>query len=288
MTDAPEGDSSEAIAFSRRHLIAFFALTFAISWGVPALILGLSMVIDAVEFHLQMYSVLYYISVWSPALSAFVVVVFIGGWKTVKAFLLRMLKWRVAWYWYAAALVGIPLVHLMASGLTTLAGEPAFQIYDGPLLILVVGNLLRATAGPVEEFGWRGFALPLMQRTMTPIRAALLLGLVWYLWHVPTFFVGGFAHGGFSPDLFWGLFAYGVQVVALSVFITVVFNGTGGSLLLAFLIHWMANFIYPWDADVSTMEGQAVAMTLAAIVIGWLGRRYLRPENAHRDIVEVR
>jgi membrane protease YdiL (CAAX protease family) len=40
--------------------------------------------------------------------------------------------------------------------------------------------------GPIEEFGWRGVAQPLLQRHMAPIWAGLLIGATWGLWHMPA------------------------------------------------------------------------------------------------------
>ena len=44
-----------------------------------------------------------------------------------------------------------------------------------------------AIKGPIEEIGWRGLALPLLQRKMAPIWAALVCGIVWAVWHLPAF-----------------------------------------------------------------------------------------------------
>ena len=39
---------------------------------------------------------------------------------------------------------------------------------------LIVALVFTAIKGPVEEFGWRGLALPLLQRKFAPIWAGLL------------------------------------------------------------------------------------------------------------------
>jgi membrane protease YdiL (CAAX protease family) len=45
--------------------------------------------------------------------------------------------------------------------------------------------------GPIEEFGWRGVALPLLQRKFAPFWAGLILGGIWGAWHIPAFLMSG-------------------------------------------------------------------------------------------------
>src|SRR5690606_15672313 len=94
--------------------------------------------------------------------------------------------------------------------------------------------------GPIEEFGWRGLALPLLQRRFNPFWAGLILGIVWAAWHIPSFFLGG------TPQSAWALGPYFLGVVAISVILTPLFNAARGSLLIAALYHFqMMNPMWP-------------------------------------------
>ncbi len=42
----------------------------------------------------------------------------------------------------------------------------------------IAAFILAAIKGPVEEFGWRGLALPLLQRKFAPVWAGLILGSI--------------------------------------------------------------------------------------------------------------
>ena len=90
---------------------------------------------------------------------------------------------RVGLLWYLIAL-GLPAVlSLATAGLNYLLGAPAFvqvgslTVFDLVLFVLVVG----------EELGWRGYALPRLLEKRSPLIASLILGVLWGLWHLPTF-----------------------------------------------------------------------------------------------------
>ena len=79
--------------------------------------------------------------------------------------------------------------------------------------------------GPIEEFGWRGFALPLLQRRFVPFWAGLILGVIWALWHLPSFLISG------MPQAAWSAGPYFLGIVVLSVILTPMFNASRGSLM---------------------------------------------------------
>jgi uncharacterized protein len=93
---------------------------------------------------------------------------------------------------------------------------------------------LNIPGGPLgEEPGWRGLALPRLQRRNGALTATLILGVLWGLWHLPLFLVKGI-DGPFTLPGF-GLFLLGV--ITFAIFLTWVFNNTGGSLLIAIVLH---------------------------------------------------
>lgn len=89
--------------------------------------------------------------------------------------------------------------------------------------------------GGNEELGWRGFALPRLQEGYTDLTASLVIGFLWFLWHLPLFFVEGSSQVGVP------LYYYGVAVVALSVVFTWLYNKTDRSVLLPMVLHASVN-----------------------------------------------
>jgi len=96
--------------------------------------------------------------------------------------------------------------------------SPWYQVFPALALALFLG--------PIEEFGWRGFTLPLLQRRFAPFWAGLIPGVIWMIWHIPAFLIGG------TPQSAWAFAPYFVGGVAVSITLTVLFNDFRSSLLI--------------------------------------------------------
>jgi uncharacterized protein len=96
------------------------------------------------------------------------------------------------------------------------------------------------------------------------MRAAILLGAIWFAWHLPTFFIATLSQSDLSIPLFL------VNSVALSILMTWLFRRTGGDLLLMVLVHLTANYCgaigIPFRAEVAA----EVAMAVAVLACGGL------------------
>ena len=130
---------------------------------------------------------------------------------------------------------------LLLGGTGPAWGEGVTGFSVNPLAILPA--LFFATLPPIlEELGWRGYALDRLQLKWSALSAGVILGVVWALWHLPLFFIGGtHQHDvvGFATTGFW-LFMAGT--VALSVAITWVYNNTERSILGIIVLHGWVNF----------------------------------------------
>ncbi|MDZ7669837.1 MAG: hypothetical protein U5Q16_10585 [Gammaproteobacteria bacterium] len=136
------------------------AVTFTLAWVVPGLLLTVAVVMDSVSIDLSLYSPIYYLGVWSPAIAAIAASWLVGGAAELKAFLSSILRWRCAFRWYLAAVVLLPGLYLGAALVWSGLGYPALAWLADGWRAPPPGAVLTATAGPVEEIGWRGFALP--------------------------------------------------------------------------------------------------------------------------------
>jgi len=117
---------------------------------------------------------LFFLATWSPATSAFVIVCFYAGTPGIRAFLSRLLLGRCSAGWAAFILIGLPLVFVVGS---LLKGGPMLAPLPPKGIGFVVAVLfMMLFLGPMEEFGWRGEAQPLLQRHMAPIRSGAFPG----------------------------------------------------------------------------------------------------------------
>ena len=241
-------------------VVAFFGLTFLITWGVVGAYIVAPDRAVALFGEISGTHPLFFVATWGPAIAGIAIVLWYGGLAGLKSFLSRLGLWRIGLPWLLLVLVGIPLVFMLGS---TLKGGPLLAPVpeDGPSTLLVVALVMLAL-GPVEEFGWRGVAQPILQRHVAPVWAGVLIGLAWGVWHLPAFFLAGvvFAEWSFVPFL--------IGNVALAVLVTAVFNETRGSLLWPILFHWQ--LILPVWPDAQPYD--TWMMVIIAVAVVWVRR----------------
>jgi len=230
-----------------RALVPFLALTFGLAWGLFALLVVFPETISATFGPMRATNPLFILAVYAPAIAGFLVVVIYAGPAAVGQFARRLFIWRIPPIWLALLLLGIPAVSVFGAAI---AGRPLLApLPEGGLSGLVALLAFMLVLGPVEEFGWRGVALPILQRHMAPLWAGIILGLVWGVWHLPAFFADG------TPQSGWAFAPFFVGAVSVSVILVPLFNATGGSLLWAILFHFQLNNPLspdgqPWDMAV--------------------------------------
>ena len=101
-----------------------------------------------------------------------------------------------------------------------------------------------------EELGWRGFALPKLKESYSSLVSSIILGVLWAFWHFPF----ALTEGTFLNNVPLAVFV--MNLVALAIVYTWIFNNTRGSLLLPLLYHAAGNitgnllpFLPPAAAD---------------------------------------
>jgi membrane protease YdiL (CAAX protease family) len=254
------------VSLVKRHpLIAFFVLAFALSWW-PWILYAFGPSPTP-------------IASFGPFLAALVVLAITQGKSGIGGLLRRMVRWRVGIRWYAVALLLPVGIALAATALNVLLGAQAPSAADlggwtGLFSTFAFVLLIPGSGGTWEEPGWRGFALPSLQAGRSALVASLILGAVWALWHLPLVVATGQMGG-------WDI----VIILAWTLVLTWVYNGTGGSVLIVMLFHAMFNtvsgsFISPLAFSGADSVRQswllaAVWCAVAVAVVMWAGPKHL-------------
>jgi hypothetical protein len=229
----------------KRHpIITFFVLTYVIAWvTLPFGTFG----------------------AYAPLVAALIVIPISQGVAGLKELGLRMIRWRVRWYWYAAA-IGLPLaIHLAIVGLNFAAGAglPSLTFTSLTTFLTVFAvRLVNPTDGPLGEHpGWNGVALPGLQASYSPLVSTAILAPLVSLWHLPLFF---WEPGGLQPSvLVSGL----VVTMAVTFWYTWLFNHTGGSILLLVIAHDIEGSIQ-YELGWIVM-GVWLAVAIGLVVFDW-------------------
>jgi membrane protease YdiL (CAAX protease family) len=225
----------------RRHsLLLGFLLIFLFTW--------------AIDLTLAAQNLGWMPTLISPMLGLFVgygfvaaallATLIVDGWSGAGHLLRRYLIWRVGIIWYVVVLLGPLLVVLLAIGIAWFMSgqapdfsQPFVRQIPGipPISLLWVALIwmLFEILTNGEEIAWRGYILPRLLMRHSALTASLMLGVVWTIWHLPKFGMGGVGADARSYP-FWVL---GISLLAQSVLYTWVYQHTLGSLLLATLFH---------------------------------------------------
>lgn len=210
----------------RFPLVCYFALAYALS-GVALLVIGLPKLSRPASRPTASFAMFPMMVVGVGAIGIALTAATEGasGIRELRSRLTRPVKVR---WWFVLALPPIAIVGVLV-GLQAVASEnfaPGF---------LVFGFAAGAFAGFFEEFGWTGFAYPRVRARFGALGGALVLGVLWGLWHFPVVDSLGAA----SPHArYWREFfgAFVAAIVALRVLIAWIYVNTG-SLRMAQLLH---------------------------------------------------
>jgi len=246
-----------------KTLLSFLALTFGLSWGPMSLFMLFADQFTALFGEMSSTNPIFLLAVYAPGLSGIFLVWHHYGLKGVVSFFRRLLFWRAPIQWWLFLLLGVPVIVYAAAALNGTINGPFPFLPWYMLFPALVQSLLLGPMG--EEFGWRGLALPLLQRRFAPFWASLILGVVWAVWHAPAFLMSG------TPQSAWSFGPFFVGLIAITVIMTPLFNASRGSLLIAILYH--LNIMNPIFPDAQPWDNFLFAF--AAVAIVFINRRQM-------------
>lgn len=182
---------------------------------------------------------------------------------------------RIKPVWWVISLVAIPAVMGLAVWLNArlfniLPGMEIFNNLKTQPAEIPVFIIMMLIGGPLaEELGWRGLLLDAFQKKWSPAISIIILFLIWWIWHLPLFFIPGTSHydWGLFTNMFW-LFA--MNVFLLTVLMTLAYNANQRSVLIAILIHFSYNLTLGLLVPYTTQTFAFITTFLALLVGGVL------------------
>ena len=239
-------------------LVAFFAIAYAIAWGIFALLGWIAdrsgaadtqsflRLVEAFQFDgidLVVPAWLVYgltrLQDWAFSIAGIIMIAYTAGRAGLREVVSRIIRWQFYWRWYLVALLPVWLYGLAVFvAYLGRSGDFSAEITTTTLRAILlsaeaglfVSLFLRGAFG--EELGLRGFALPRLQQTMSPFRASVIIGAFWGLWHLPVLI-------GRDP---LSITAFLLLSFGLSFIFTLMFNGSGGSLIPGLIFHATQNW----------------------------------------------
>ena len=181
----------------------------------------------------------------APTIAALTVVVTTGANGGLRDYLSRLqfsrgLNATQTLFWYAVAFGVMLLANLFIPLILGVPPIPLRHYLTPSFALILLGGTFFDQGGFLEEGGWRGFALPYLQRRIaSPLKVNLIVGLIWGLWHVPRDLAQQFTA---SSDYLLGvLLPFILGCITLSTIIAFFYYRVGGSVWMGVMIHSLSN-----------------------------------------------
>ena len=278
---APAAATARAATAGRRPIVWFFGLAYALSWLwlVPIAAAG-GRVAAGRGWPTHLPALL------APLAAALIVTARSDGTAGLNDLGRRMVRVRVPLRWWVFAvspllvLVLVLLVDVAAGRALPAIGDFArFSGVTSGWGPLGVGAAIVMINGFGEETGWRGYALPRLQRRYPPLTTTMIVAALWAGWHLPMFFVvDGFRSFTLAITAGWVLGLFCGAIV-----LTWLYNHTRSILLVA-LWHGTYNIISGTSAATGLLA--AVSTTLVMVLAVALVVLEVRATRAgHRSVL---
>jgi CAAX protease family protein len=213
----------------------------------------------------------FYLTNAGPSLVGLLMTLYLYGIPGLRRLVVQLTPWSVGRAWPVLAvclllpLLGVVLPFTILSTLGVSDPLDSWQLSTYLYSAIVIGGLIGP--GICEEIGWRGFALPHLQRRYSALVSSLIIGVAWALWHWPNYFIASI-----HPHPF-GAFAASIPMgIAASILYTCVYNSTNGSLFAVVVLHGATVAAPSMPASPGSAAAVIVPSLYAIIAIGLVWR----------------
>lgn len=244
----------------RSNLILFFAITLAWTWicGFIPVILGIT--------GTPIGTFIFYFGGGAPSVVGLFIVFLTYSRAERRDYFKRCFSLKyMEWKWPLIVFSIFPIISTVCIyiGVNILGYDmPGMDyihaIIGNPLMVPLV-ILISLVSGPLnEEFGWRGYALDKLIVRFGFLKASLLLGFIWAIWHLAWYFTPGQAQYNLLQDSLFDALMMVPSLMLLSVFVSFVYIKTKRSILAGALVHMFGNLLgsqllSPYSSEMSML-----------------------------------
>jgi len=226
---------------NRNKIYVFLILTLLWSW--TNWFIGLNCLSDGInQESIGKFLVFFFVGVYGPTISGIITTLLFDGLKGVFELIKKLFIWKAPLKYYVYIIL-LPLLFVII-------GIALYSQFIGKIggfdimAFLSIPTILFAGlyAGPLgEELGWRGFLLPELQKSYANLNSAIIIGFIWFIWHIPLWWApfGTLVSG--EPISLIPVFTYFTMLICLSIIITWLVINSKGSVLIALLFHLSIN-----------------------------------------------
>jgi membrane protease YdiL (CAAX protease family) len=201
-----------------------------------------------------------------PLIAGFILTAHMAGKAgTTRLIKAMFLPGRISWLFIAllspfVLLLLAQVINYIAAG-TSVTFRGVGQTNEFPsynLFEYFIYNLVFFGFG--EETGWKGFALPALQRRFNALVSSLIFSVFWAIWHWPLFL---YRPGYTSMDAA-GIAGWLFSLITGSILLTWLFNSSRGSILVCAVFHAAIDIVF-----VSDHPDRSVINYLGMMVMIW-------------------
>jgi uncharacterized protein len=227
-----------------KQLFIYFGLAYLISWTIWLPLYGHFFGLD-----LPVLPFNHAIGALGPLIASFLTTFLVLKKQGVKDLLLSCIQLKPLKYLSIAlispfllAVISILIIAVLYGGAIDL--PQLLQAKEFPemgILTFFLYNLIFFGLG--EEVGWRGFALPRLQNSYSPLASSIILTLFWALWHLPLFL---YRPGYVSMDI-TQIIGWFLSLLTGSILLTWLYNSSRGSILICAVFHSTIDIAFTAD-----------------------------------------
>ena len=212
----------------------FFILSYIITWIIwlPGILATYDLIILPVP-----WVIFFGLGTFGPFFGAIIASASEGGKSGLHAYIPHVFYFAISLKWILAGIL-VPLFIAMISYFMVILINPyqlPLPITQNALFIIPTFLLMFLIGGGNEELGWRGYALDILQAKWSPLKASIILGLIWGVWHTPLFFIK------YTSQFYMSWILFVLFSSSMSILHTWIYNASGKKVIAAWIFQASIN-----------------------------------------------